>query len=275
MFRAFRFIVDLFTQRHGIIAFVFFLLVGLLMRQAPGVVKENIVSSILGTVLYPAQMAISSLDAYRSVVAENEQLKEENARLRQETYYASEGLQELTRLHALVRFDDKWGYPIVTARVVGHNPGRFLTTIVINRGTHHGVKENMPVFSMDGLVGKVTKVSYGYSRVQLLVDPNLKLSVLERRTRVVGFLESVDGHMLMAMVPTHAGVKAGDTLITSGLGGIFPKGIPVGTVKSVGQADLDVMRQMYVVPFQEFSTLEEVFVMEKEPDWIIRELLDD
>jgi rod shape-determining protein MreC len=147
--------------------------------------------------------------------------------------------------------------------------------MIINRGTHHGVKENMPVFSMNGLVGKVTKVSYGYARVQLLVDPNLKLSVLERRTRVVGFLESVDGHMLMAMVPTHAGVKAGDTLITSGLGGIFPKGIPVGTVSAVREADLDVMRQMYVVPFQEFSTLEEVFVMEKEPDWIIQELLDD
>ena len=128
---------------------------------------------------------------------------------------------------------------------------------------------------MNGLVGKVTKVSYAYSRVQLLVDPNLKLSVLERRTRVVGFLESVDGRTLMAMVPTHAGVKAGDTLITSGLGGIFPKGIPVGTVKSVGQADLDVMRQMNVIPFQEFSSLEEVFVMEKEPDWIIQELLDE
>ena len=117
-------------------------LVGLLMRQAPNLVKENIVSSVLGTVLYPAQMALSSLNAYRSIVAENEQLKQENARLRQETYYASEGLQELTRLHALVRFDDKWGYPIVTARVVGHNPGRFLTTLIINRGTHHGVKEN-------------------------------------------------------------------------------------------------------------------------------------
>jgi len=147
--------------------------------------------------------------------------------------------------------------------------------MVINRGTHHGVHENMPVFSMNGLVGKVTKASYGYARVQLLVDPNLKLSVMERRTRVVGFLESVDGLMLSAMVPTHAGVKVGDTLITSGLGGIFPKGIPVGTVKTVRQADLDVMRQMYVEPFQEFSTLEEVFVMEKEPDWIIQEMLDE
>ena len=275
MLRAFRFIVDLFTQRHGIVAFVFFLLVGLLMRQAPDIVKNSIVSTVLGTVFYPAHMVISSVDAFRSVAAENEHLKEENARLRQETYYASEGLQELARLHTLVRFDDKWDYPIVTARVVGHNAGRFLTTLVINRGTRHGVKENMPVFSMNGLVGKITKASYAHSRVQLLVDPNLKLSVLERRTRVVGFLESVDGHLLTAMVPTHAGVKEGDTLITSGLGGIFPKGIPVGTVKAVRESDLDVMRLMDVAPFQEFSTLEEVFVMEKDPEWIIQELLDE
>ena len=204
-----------------------------------------------------------------------EQLKEENARLRQETYHAREGLQELARLHTLVRFDDKWDFPIVTARVIGHNPGRFLTTMVINRGSEHGVKENMPVFSMNGLVGKISKASMTHSRVQLLVDPNLKLSVMDRRTRVVGFLESMDGVRLTALVPTHAGVHAGDTLVTSGLGGIFPKGIPVGTVKDVRKSDLDVMRQMEVEPFQDFSILEEVFVMEKEPDWLIKELLDE
>ena len=275
MLRAFRFIVDLFTQRHGVVAFVFFLLLGFLIRQAPLTVRQSIVSTVLGTVFYPAQWVVSSVDSFRSVLAENEHLKEENARLRQETYYASEGLQELTRLHTLVRFDDKWDYPIVTARVVGHNPGRFLTTLVINRGTMHGVKENMPVFSMNGLVGKITKAAYTHSRVQLLVDPNLKLSVLERKSRVVGFLESVDGHLLTAMIPSHAGVEVGDTLITSGLGGIFPKGIPVGTVKAVRKSDLDVMRQMDVSPFQEFTALEEVFVMEKEPEWIIQELLDE
>ncbi|WP_173378441.1 rod shape-determining protein MreC [Fibrobacter succinogenes] len=275
MLRAFRFIVDLFTQRHGVVAFVFFLLLGFLIRQAPLTVRQSIVSTVLGTVFYPAQWVVSSVESFRSVLAENEHLKEENARLRQETYYASEGLQELTRLHTLVRFDDKWDYPIVTARVVGHNPGRFLTTLVINRGTMHGVKENMPVFSMNGLVGKITKAAYTHSRVQLLVDPNLKLSVLEKKSRVVGFLESVDGHLLTAMIPSHAGVEEGDTLITSGLGGIFPKGIPVGIVKAVRKSDLDVMRQMDVSPFQEFTALEEVFVMEKEPEWIIQELLNE
>ena len=275
MLRAIRFIVDLFTQRHGIVAFVFFLVLGLLMRQSPEPVRESIVSTALSTLYFPAQRVVSAVGHYQAVVEENELLKEENARLRQETYHAREGLQELARLHTLVRFDDKWDYPIVTARVVGHNPGRFLTTMVINRGTEHGVKENMPVFSMNGLVGKVSKATFNHSRVQLLVDPNLKLSVMDRRTRVVGFLESMEGRRLTALVPAHAGIHAGDTLVTSGLGGIFPKGIPVGTVKEVRMSDLDVMRQMDVEPFQEFSILEEVFVMEKEPDWIVKELLDE
>ncbi len=275
MFRAFRFIVDLFSQRHGIVAFVFFLVLGLLMRQAPLPIRESIVTTAVSTLYFPVQRIVSAVGHYKSIALENEQLKEENARLRQETYHAREGLQELARLHTLVRFDDKWDYPIVTSRVVGHNPGRFLTTMVINRGTEHGVHENMPVFSMNGLVGKVSKATLNHSRVQLLVDPNLKLSVMDRKTRVVGFLESMDGVRLTAMVPTHAGIRPGDTLITSGLGGIFPKGIPVGTVKDVRKSDLDVMRQMDVEPFQDFTTLEEVFVMEKEPDWIVKELLDE
>ncbi len=275
MLRAFRFIVGLFSQKHGIVAFAFFLLLGILMRHAPEATQKSVISAALASVFYPAQMVISSVDEFRSVAHENEMLKEENARLRQETYYASEALQELARLHALVRFDDKWDYPIVTARVVGHNPGRFLTTLVINRGTSRGVKEDMPVFSMNGLVGKVSKAALTHSRVQLLVDPNLKLSVLERRTRVVGFLESVDGRTLSAMIPTHAGVKVGDTLITSGLGGIFPKGIPVGTVTQIRPSDWEVMQLMDVVPFQEFSSLEEVFVMGKEPEWVVQELLDE
>lgn len=275
MLRAFRFIIELFTERHGVVAFAFFLVLGILMREAPTAVRESIVSSALSTVFYPVQLFASSINDFKSLQAENDHLKEENARLRQETYHASEGLQELARLHTLVRFDDKWDFPIITARVVGHNPGRFLTTLVINRGTHHGVKDNMPVFSMNGLVGKISKAMMTHSRVQLLTDPNLKLSVLERRTRVVGFLESMDGRLLSALIPSHAGVAEGDTLITSGLGGIFPKGIPVGTVHKVRKADLDVMSLMDVEPFQEFSTLEELFVMQKEPEWIIQELLDE
>ena len=88
MLRAIRFIVDLFTQRHGIVAFVFFLALGLLMRQAPNTIRESIVSSAVSTLYFPAQRIVSAVGHYKAVALENEQLKEENARLRQETYHA-------------------------------------------------------------------------------------------------------------------------------------------------------------------------------------------
>ena len=121
MLRAFRFIVDLFTQRHGVVAFAFFLVLGILVHASPTAVRESIVDKALSTVFYPVQLLLAS-DSWhpsvKSLQAENDHLKAENARLRQETYHASEGLQELARLHTLVRFDDKWDFPIVTSRVV-------------------------------------------------------------------------------------------------------------------------------------------------------------
>lgn len=273
MFRITRLLKTIASIGHGLAVFFFLLLLAVFIRQADLMIKNSIVTSALSTIFFPAQYIIASIDDYYGKSSENEKLKRENAELRVELYRAKEGLKELSRLHELVRFEDTWDYPIVTARVVGRNPGRFLTTFVINRGKHHGLKEEMPVFSMRGLVGKISKVEWKHATVQLLVDPNLKLSVMEKRTRAVGILEFVNGRNLSAMIPTNAGVKMGDTLITSGLGGIYPKGIEVGVVNDIHKSDLEVMRNMEVLPFQEFSLLEEVFVMQKEPDWIVREML--
>lgn len=273
MFKITRFFKTIASIGHGLVVFFFLFLLALLIRQAPLAVKNSIVSSALSTILYPAQRVISSVDDFYGKSAENELLKKENAELRFELYRAKEGLQELVRLHELVRFEDKWDYPIITARVIGRNPGRFLTTFVINRGAQQGLKQEMPVFSMRGLVGKIARVERNHASVQLLVDPNLKLSVMGKRTRVVGFLESANATHLSILIPTSAGMKTGDTLITSGLGGVFPKGIDVGIVKKIDKADLEVMRYMEVLPFQDFSLLEEVFVMQKEPNWIVQEML--
>ena len=130
MLRAFRFIVDLFTQRHGVVAFAFFLVLGILLREASTQVRESVVESALSTVFYPVQLLASSINDFKNLQAENDHLKAENARLRQETYHASEGLQELARLHTLVRFDDKWDYPIVTSRVVVLQPFRLCSLIL-------------------------------------------------------------------------------------------------------------------------------------------------
>ncbi len=236
--------------------------------------KEAIASVALSTVFYPVQAVASSVKGYGNLQTQNEILKEQNARLRLELDNAREGLKELVRLRALVRFDNRWEYPIVTSRVVGKNPGRVTTTLVVNRGSVDGLKPDMPAFSMDGLVGRVGKVASHHAQIQLILDPNMKFSVIDTRTRTIGFAEPMDDHFLMVTVPTHVGVKAGDTLVTSGLGGIFPKGLAVGVVSDVRKMDLDVISLLVVKPFQEVTELEELFVMEKDPDWVVRELAE-
>ena len=259
---------------RGILVLAFLLFVASGMRLLPMPAKERLTSAFLSTVFYPVQYLVASVDDFRNVLGENEKLKEENARFRLELDYARDGLSELVRLRALVRFDNHWDYPIVTSRIIGRNPGRLVTTLIVNRGLADGLKTDMPVFSMSGLVGRVAKVASHHAQVQVLVDPNLKFSVLNVRTRTVGFAESFDGKRLAATVPAHAGIREGDTLVTSGLGGIFPKGIGVGVVKEMVPHDMDVLSTMVIQPFQEVSQLEEVFIMQKEPDWIVRVLLE-
>ena len=168
---------------------------------------------------------------------------------------------------------NRWDYPIVTARVIGQNPGRFLTTFVVNRGTDQGIELDLPVFTTQGLVGRVSAVSKNHAKVQLLPDPSLHVSILVQRTRVVGFLNGGSANYLQAFVPSYTGVREGDTLVTSGLGGIYPKGIGIGVVRSLEKGDIDVVTNIEVEPFQKFTRLEEVFIMQKKPDWIVQEML--
>ncbi len=142
--------------------------------------------------------------------------------------------------------------------------------MVINRGYKHKVHKDMPVFTTEGLVGRVSKVFDGHAMVQLLSDPNLRVSVIAQRTRTVGILESKDGEHLTVMMPSHADLRAGDSLVTSGLGGVFPKGIRVGVLTGLTTSDLEVVRYAKVRQLQDPALLEEVFVINKEPDWVVR-----
>ncbi|MDR1759485.1 MAG: rod shape-determining protein MreC [Fibrobacter sp.] len=274
MKRIFRAVISVLSWKQGIFFFILLLTLGIVMRSMPLAVQEGIVAGALRTVYFPAQWLVSSVDNYIGLYKENDQLRLENARLRVENDLRRESLAELERLYELVRFDNKWDYPIVTARVVGKNPGRFVTTMVVDRGSNHGVRAEMPVFTVDGLIGKTARVAPFYSQVQLLTDPNLKMSMIATRTRVVGFLESSNGSDLFAMIPTYAEVRVGDTLSSSGLGGVFPKGLGVGVISSVQKGDVDVMQQIKIDPFVNFARIEELFIMLKEPDWNVREMLE-
>ena len=173
---------------HGLVLFFILLLVGFGIRHLEKDGKETLVAGALSSLYYPAQLVVSSVNRIHSVSYENDCLKRENAKLKMERDNLREGLEEANRLRVLVHFDNVWDYPIVTARVIGQNPGRFLTTFVVNRGTDQGIELDLPVFTTQGLVGRVSAVSKNHAKVQLLPDPSLHVSILVQRTRVVGFL---------------------------------------------------------------------------------------
>lgn len=268
----FRVLGKVLSKGHGLVLFAILLLLGLGIRHLESEGKETLVAGALTSVYYPAQMVVSSVNRLHSLSNENDRLKRENARLKLERDNLRESVEEAGRLRELVHFDNVWDYSIVTARVIGKNPGRFLTTFVLNRGTDHGIDLNMPVFTVHGLVGRISAVSKSHSKVQLLPDPALHVSVMVQRSRVVGFLDGGSANYLQATVPSYVGVRAGDTLVTSGLGGIYPKGIGVGVVRSLRKGDVEVVTELELEPFQKFTRLEEVFIMQKEPDWTAQEM---
>jgi len=266
----FRAIMQLLAWGRGVVTFVLLVGLALLMRNGTIEQKQTVVDSLLSTLFYPAQSMVAKVTSVKDLDQENLFLKKENARLRLENDLLRQAKAEAIRLRNMVGFESPWTYPVSLAQVVGRNPGQYLTTLVINRGYRHGIHKDMPVFTPTGLLGRISKVFDGHSMIQLLSDPNLKVSVISQRTRTVGILESRDGEHLRAMMPSHADLRAGDSLMTSGLGGVFPKGIRVGILTGLDGSDIEVVRYGKVRPLQNPALLEEVFVINKEPDWVVR-----
>jgi rod shape-determining protein MreC len=186
-----------------------------------------------------------------------------NARLSQ----LEESAVENRRLHSLLGFREMSSYELEPVRVVAREPSQRLRSVVIDGGKRRGVTPFMPVVNADGLVGKVVHVLPYMSLVQLLPDPLNRTSVTIRPSRVVGVLETENGIVLFVRCRTHAEVDSGDTVVTSGLGGIYPKGLFVGTVRRLAADEDPLFVRAVVDPFVRFNRLEEAFVMRLSAQW--------
>ena len=266
-----RFFTSLFSFGRGLFAFLFFLGLSYAILHSSLKDKLRIVDVAVSTVLYPAQLVVDKSTTWHRLEAENHILKETNARLRMENDLLRQEFLRRIRMQAMDTAGLGRTDSVVLAEVVAKNPGRLQTSLLINLGSENGVARSMPVLTANGLVGKVTKVYWNHALVQLLTDPQSKVSVLENRTRISGILESSDSRKLFVDLPAHAAVKVGDTLVTSGLGGVFPKGVRVGMIRKIIPGEIDVMKRAEVVLFQNPSEVEELFVFKKVADWVVRE----
>ncbi len=215
-------------------------------------------------IVAPFRFSESAFRGYVFLVGtsrENERLKQERDRLKLENSITGELLLENERLRDLLGFRKLHPLTSVMAEVIAKDAAPTSRTITINRGTGQGLAKDMPVVSAAGVVGKIQSILPGTAKVMLLTDPGSTIAVRVQRNREEGLLEGKLDRCALKYVSYYADIQEGDLLVTSGLDGIFPKGLPVATVVNVSKHEATAFQSVLAVPSVGLSRLEEVLVL--------------
>jgi len=191
------------------------------------------------------------------VYHQNQGLREENERLLQWQEVARRLERENAELRALLNFTPQGIRGFITGQVIANSGGAFLRNVLIDVGAAEGVERGQAAITGDGIIGRVTEVGDRAARVLLITDLNSNIPVLLESSRERAILAGDNSELpRLLYLPAKTGVKPGDRIVTSGSGGIFPPGLPVGAVASV---DGGVVR---VEPYAELSRLEYVRIVD-------------
>lgn len=267
-----------FSRRTVVIVAVIVAVFLLASAAAQGKVNFSYPERVLATVLSPVEGLaarvgygvrglFSAIGQVATVYRENQMLRQQNEQLQQASVNASELAAENARLKAMLAYkQDTPQFDLLAAVVVGRDPGTWSSTIVINRGTADGVTKDMPVITPQGLVGSVIAVYGNSAKVQLFLDPHSAVGGIVQRpeSRVTGIVNGSGENPpapRMVNLARDADIVKGDKIVTSGLGGLFPKGIMLGEVIDVVNDEGGLLKYAILKPAVDFSRLEEVFVL--------------
>ena len=204
-----------------------------------------------------ANRAIADLKEFASLREDNARLREENARLLAWQTAARRLENENDRLRELSQFREGPEASFITARIVGDSVSAYMRGALLNVGRKAGVTPGQAVLTGEGLAGRVAEVGDNSARVLFVTDVNSHLPVVVERTRERAILAGDNSPQLrLTLLQGVAGVQRGDRIVTSGHGGSFPVGIPVGEVVQTGEGHVRVR------PFADFSRLEFVRVVD-------------
>lgn len=195
---------------------------------------------------------------------ENRRLREENRLLKAEIDRLQEVRLANERLRKLLAFKEEAQIPALPAQVIAEDASSWFRTAVIDKGTADGVYEGLPVVVAEGVVGRIVAASARQSRVLLITDASSAVASLVQRNRTRGVARGRGEGLSLEFVPRDAEIHVGDTVVTSGTGGLFPKGLPVGRITGLKREAYGLFQSVEVEPFVDFSRLEEVLVLLKE-----------
>jgi rod shape-determining protein MreC len=260
--------------RFYIILFVFILIPVLALDTSTRAPKDyRLYDRAIVSITFPIQAIISAtLDGVSSAFQnylflwntrkDNLTLLEENRKLLASIVHLREAELENQRLRTLLSLNEQFSLSSVTARVISKDVSTEFRAIRINRGTSSGVEKDMAVINSEGVVGRVMRVDSESADVVTLLDLLSAVDALVQRSRVRGIVEGKTEEVCQLKFALRTDdIQVGDLLVTSGLGGIFPRGIPVGSVSSVVKKEYGITQTVEVRPAVDFSRVEEVLVI--------------
>jgi len=200
--------------------------------------------------------------------AENRRLREDVERLNEEVTRLREQAQATQRLERLLAFRTQFPGRAIGARVIGRDSSQWFAVILVDRGSQDGVRRNAPVVAAEGLVGRVLAVTPTTAQVLLISDARSAVGVVLQQSREAGVVEG-QGQTLLRLkyISRSREITPGELLVTSGLSGMFPRGLPVGAVASVVREQGALYQEAVVRPAASLDHLEEVLILiESRPD---------
>jgi rod shape-determining protein MreC len=197
-----------------------------------------------------------------SVAKENEELKNSLSKAIEKNNECIEKELSNQRFRTFLNFQKSMPNDTIAAQVIGKDPSPWFKSIIIDKGFSDGVKKGLPVVIPEGVVGQIIEVTKYYSKVLLLIDRNSAIDSLAQRTRARGIIRGFsDGRFNFQYVLRKYEIREGDTVISSGLDGVFPKGLRVGQIQSITQKNSSIFQEVVVIPFVDFEKLEEIMIV--------------
>ena len=219
----------------------------------------RMVGAVVATPFNAIGNVFTNLSAPQETLSE---LKKQNEELTSELAQLTEAEKTAERLESLLGLQSTYNLQSTAARIIGTTGDAWSQTVTIDKGSANGFEIGMPVCNSGGVIGQIIEVSAATSTVRLINDENSGVSAMVQSTRAQGILQGQpDGTLMLSFVPADADVKVGDVIITSGLGGRFPKGLPLGTVSSVSRAANATYYTIVVRAISTAESNEEVLVI--------------
>lgn len=252
--------------------FVFYIYLGIsfLLLYLSYTWQMKVAQIYLVTVLSPVQKVVTVTEDFFWIQGENIHLKEELAVLKLKLFDTYELMEENKRLKLMLNFQtvnqdlfDR--YKFIVARVIGVNPTLEYNSLLIDKGTLSGIRKNMPIINESGLVGKILVANPFNSIIILLNDKSHHFSVVLERSRVKSTVRWKENNLFELLdVSNFDEIIMNDKVITSGLGGVYPFGVPFGKVVSADTSQThDMRKNVLVSSFVNFSQIEDVLILLK------------